>query len=154
MAISSRPPVSFTKPNAFKIRFMLRPQWNALLPDDDQLPRPCAQPPDHLATEIEKLHQDPNPTFPIWPPLIGCILHLRDRARVEIPCGARNSRQRYQLALLLVEPGRLGLNLCTVALRAGRRRRQFQRACPAPISLPGEKSLTVRAAADQITGDA
>lgn len=37
---------------------ILRPQWNALVPDDDQLPRTLRIALDHLATEIEKLHQE------------------------------------------------------------------------------------------------
>jgi hypothetical protein len=37
---------------------ILRPQWNALLPDTDHLPRPLRDALDHLDAEIQKLHQD------------------------------------------------------------------------------------------------
>jgi hypothetical protein len=37
---------------------ILRPNWNALLPDTDQLPRPLRTALDLLATEIDKLHQE------------------------------------------------------------------------------------------------
>jgi hypothetical protein len=39
------------------LRF-LRPQWNALLPESDYLPRPLRTALDHLAAEIQKLHED------------------------------------------------------------------------------------------------
>jgi hypothetical protein len=37
---------------------LLRPQWNALLPDSDHLPRSLRIALDQLATEIDKLHQE------------------------------------------------------------------------------------------------
>ena len=37
---------------------ILRPQWAALLPAQDQLPRPLRAALDHLDTEIQKLHQE------------------------------------------------------------------------------------------------
>src|SRR5262249_23586525 len=37
---------------------ILRPQWNALLPDCDHLPRSLRTALDQLATEIDKLHQE------------------------------------------------------------------------------------------------
>jgi hypothetical protein len=37
---------------------ILRPQWNALLPESDQLPRSLRTALDHLDAEIEKLHQE------------------------------------------------------------------------------------------------
>jgi len=37
---------------------ILRPQWNALLPESDHLPRPLRTALDHLALEINKLHQE------------------------------------------------------------------------------------------------
>ena len=37
---------------------ILRPQWNALLPDNDQLPRSLRLALDHLDAEIEKLHDE------------------------------------------------------------------------------------------------
>ncbi len=37
---------------------ILRPNWNALLPETDQLPRPLRTALDLLATEIDKLHQE------------------------------------------------------------------------------------------------
>jgi hypothetical protein len=37
---------------------ILRPEWNALLPDSDHLPRPLRAALDQLATEIDKLHQE------------------------------------------------------------------------------------------------
>ncbi|HEV2985608.1 MAG TPA: hypothetical protein VGX46_14540 [Vicinamibacterales bacterium] len=37
---------------------ILRPQWNALLPDSDQLPRTLRTVLDQLAIEIDKLHQE------------------------------------------------------------------------------------------------
>jgi hypothetical protein len=36
---------------------ILRPQWNALLPENDQLPRPLRNALDQLDTEIRKLHE-------------------------------------------------------------------------------------------------
>jgi hypothetical protein len=37
---------------------ILRPQWNALLPDTDHLPRPLRDALDQLDVEIQKLHQE------------------------------------------------------------------------------------------------
>jgi len=37
---------------------ILRPEWNALLPDPDHLPRPLRAALDHLEAEIRKLHQE------------------------------------------------------------------------------------------------
>ena len=37
---------------------ILRPQWNALLPDSDHLPRPLRTALDQLDAEIQKLHQE------------------------------------------------------------------------------------------------
>jgi len=37
---------------------IFRPQWNALLPDTDQLQRSLLLALDHLDAEIEKLHQE------------------------------------------------------------------------------------------------
>jgi hypothetical protein len=37
---------------------ILRPEWNALLPDTDHLPRPLRAALDHLDAEIRKLHQE------------------------------------------------------------------------------------------------
>ena len=37
---------------------LLRPNWNALLPTADALPRPLRDALDHLDTEIRKLHED------------------------------------------------------------------------------------------------
>lgn len=37
---------------------ILRPQWNALLPNDDHLPRSLRAALDHLDAEIQKLHQE------------------------------------------------------------------------------------------------
>ena len=37
---------------------LLRPNWNALLPTADALPRPLRDALDHLDTEIRKLHQE------------------------------------------------------------------------------------------------
>jgi hypothetical protein len=37
---------------------ILRPQWNALLPDSDHLPRTLRSALDQLANEIEKLHEE------------------------------------------------------------------------------------------------
>jgi len=37
---------------------ILRPQWNALLPDNDQLPRTLRSALDHLDAEIQKLHEE------------------------------------------------------------------------------------------------
>ena len=36
---------------------ILRPQWNALLPDTDRLPRPLRTVLDQLDTEIQKLYE-------------------------------------------------------------------------------------------------
>jgi hypothetical protein len=37
---------------------ILRPQWNALLPDNDRLPRPLRRVVERLDAEIDKLHQE------------------------------------------------------------------------------------------------
>ena len=37
---------------------ILRPQWNALLPESDPLPRPLRTALDQLDAEIRKLHED------------------------------------------------------------------------------------------------
>jgi hypothetical protein len=37
---------------------ILRPQWNALLPDTDQLPRSLRTVLEHLDAEIQKLHEE------------------------------------------------------------------------------------------------
>jgi hypothetical protein len=37
---------------------ILRPQWNALLPENDQLPRSLRLALDHLDSEIQKLHEE------------------------------------------------------------------------------------------------
>jgi hypothetical protein len=37
---------------------ILRPEWHALLPESDALPRPLRAALDHLDTEIRKLHQE------------------------------------------------------------------------------------------------
>ncbi len=37
---------------------ILRPQWNALLPESDHLPRPLRTALDQLDAEIQKLHEE------------------------------------------------------------------------------------------------